>query len=130
MAGGYNRDVFAVPGRIGDKHYVGCNHLIKTNMAHLAEDLADIEYILGWERKEEQVKRIRYSRYNELNQDERSLIEILSDRQVHSIDSLCDRTGMAVGKVSALLLKLEFTGMVYCMPGNSYRLCEQPGEAP
>ena len=125
MAGGYNREVFAVPGRIGDRHFAGCNNLIKTHRAHLAESSADIEYILGWERKEEHKKQIQYSLVNELNQDEQILIGILSDRQVHSVDSLCTLTGMAVSKVSSLLLKLEFTGMVYCLPGNSYRLCVQ-----
>ena len=38
MANSYNRDVFAVPGRITDSKSAGCNHLIKNNKAILLTD--------------------------------------------------------------------------------------------
>ncbi|MBN1251770.1 MAG: DNA-processing protein DprA, partial [Bacteroidales bacterium] len=52
LANSYNRDVFAFPGRINDKFSEGCNLLIKTNRAALIESYKDIEYILGWEKKD------------------------------------------------------------------------------
>jgi len=123
MAAAYNREVFAVPGRIEDKHSAGCNRLIKTHGASLVDCSDDIEYILGWTSKEQQLKHKQVSLFNELGPDEKALVNILKDLQVHSVDSLCVRTEMPVSKVSSLLLKLEFTGWVFCMPGNSYRLC-------
>ena len=47
IANSYNRDVFAVPGRIGDTYSEGCNHFIKTNKALLVQTADDIRYIMG-----------------------------------------------------------------------------------
>ena len=49
IANDYNRDVFAVPGRVSDKFSQGCNNLIKTQRAHLLNSAADLIYILNWE---------------------------------------------------------------------------------
>ena len=49
IANSYNRDVFAIPGRIGDTFSEGCNTLIKTNRAALFQSVKDLEYIMGWE---------------------------------------------------------------------------------
>ena len=50
-ANGYNRDVFAFPGRPEDKESAGCNQLIKRNIAALIENaddlIADIEQALS-----------------------------------------------------------------------------------
>ena len=48
IAASYNRDVFAVPGRPDDQWSAGCNSLIKSNKAGLAETSDDIEYFLDW----------------------------------------------------------------------------------
>lgn len=45
MANDYNRDVFAVPGRITDKYSQGCNNLIKTQKANVLTSAADLIYI-------------------------------------------------------------------------------------
>jgi predicted Rossmann fold nucleotide-binding protein DprA/Smf involved in DNA uptake len=45
----YNRDVFAVPGRVTDKYSQGCNNLIKTQKANVLTTAADLIYIeLGY----------------------------------------------------------------------------------
>jgi DNA processing protein len=49
LASSYNRDVFALPGRVTDKRSQGCNNLIKTNKAALIEKVEDIEYIMNWD---------------------------------------------------------------------------------
>ena len=46
IANSYNRDVFAVPGRVGDKNSEGCNQLIRRNQAALVQSASDICYLM------------------------------------------------------------------------------------
>ena len=48
MASGYNRDVFAIPGRIADAKSIGCNHLIRNNKAILLTEASQLNEIMGW----------------------------------------------------------------------------------
>ena len=48
IANSYNRDVFAVPGRVKDPYSFGTNYLIRTNRAALIQNAEDIEYLMGW----------------------------------------------------------------------------------
>src|SRR5690606_25555240 len=51
LANGYNKDVFAFPGRTTDPVSEGCNLLIKTNKATLIQSPSEILELLGWEPK-------------------------------------------------------------------------------
>ena len=123
MANSYSRDVFTIPGRTDDKCSAGCNKLIKSNRASLIENSTDLEYMLGWTKRDIQDMGVQPSLFNDLAEEERVIINLMSNNQLHSVDSLCVNSDMHVGKVSSILLKLEFSGMVYCLPGNLYRLC-------
>lgn len=56
MAFSYDREVFSVPGRPGDRMSVGCNHLIKSQKAQAVTCAADILYFLNWEAKDKKDK--------------------------------------------------------------------------
>ena len=49
MAGGYHREVMAVPGRVGDRCAEGTNALIRSLKAQMVCSGADIAEILRWE---------------------------------------------------------------------------------
>ena len=49
LANGYNRDVFAIPGRISDLKSSGCNYLISTNKAQLLHHAEELIQCMGWE---------------------------------------------------------------------------------
>lgn len=123
IANSYNRDVFAVPGRLNDYFSEGCNHLIKLNKAVLIESAKDIEYIMGWE--EQQSKKINNTQRNlfvELNTEEKSLVDLINQNGSMDIDTICSNITLPVSKVSATLLNLEFKGMVKSLPGKIYEL--------
>ncbi|MFA9372476.1 MAG: DNA-processing protein DprA [Labilibaculum antarcticum] len=122
IANSYNRDVFAFPGRTSDKSSIGCNKLIKTNQAHLIESVSDLEYILGWENQNEKPKNIQTKLFVDLSPDEETLVQILKEAGSVAIDRISFKTSFPMSKVSSLLLKLEFNGVIKSLPGKIYSL--------
>lgn len=55
MASGYNREVMAVPGRIGDRNAEGTNRLIRSLKAQIVCCGADVAESLAWEMDEVQI---------------------------------------------------------------------------
>ena len=51
LANGYNKDVFALPGKINDNKSAGCNFLIRNNKAMLLTDAEELIEVMGWEEK-------------------------------------------------------------------------------
>ena len=121
LANSYNRDVFALPGRAGDEWSKGCNRLIKKNMAALVEEAADLAWLLGWEMKSTQQQTVQKELFLTLGHEEQLLLDILKEQKELSLDELAVLSGMPVSKTSALLLNLEFSGLVRNLPGNIYR---------
>ncbi|MEZ4720673.1 MAG: DNA-processing protein DprA [Flavobacteriales bacterium] len=122
LATGYNRDVMAVPGAIDAPWSSGCNHLIKTNKAHMIEDIEDLEYLMGWEREEKGESQPQKQLFVELNEEERKVYELLKEINKESLDNISLSSGMPVSKTSTLLLELEFKGVVKSLPGKVYSL--------
>ncbi len=122
LALSYNRDVFALPGRANDPMSEGCNMLIRDNKAALVAGYADIEYLLGWDRKDTKTQPRQASLFVEMNEDERKIADELQNEEKLSPDILSLRTGMPVSKISATLLNMEFKALVSVCPGNYYRL--------
>jgi DNA processing protein len=121
IAGSYNRDVFAVPGRPGDQWSAGCNSLIKNNKAALIESHVDIEFFLDW-KPAGAVTPVQKTLFNELDESEKSIFEILTLNGEMNIDNLCRIVNIPVYKLSAILLQMEFNGIIKCYPGNLYHI--------
>jgi DNA processing protein len=122
IAFSYNRDVFAVPGRVNDAWSKGCNRLIRNNGASLIESVGDLEYFLGWETNDEKPEAFQKQLFPDLDPDEKALCDVLTRNDPVFIDRVCAETKLPVGKVSSLLLNLEFKGVVIALPGKMYKL--------
>lgn len=123
IANSYSRDVFAVPGRTTDSYSQGCNKLIKTLKANLVESAADIEYVMGWEPETQKSRKITQQQlFLELDKEETALVDLLKSNGDISFDLLVQKSGLGFSKVSALLLNLEFKGVVANLPGKMFRL--------
>jgi len=118
----YNRDVFAVPGRIGDPHSEGCNKLIKINKASLIQSAKDISYLLNWDIVRHADKPIQRQLFVDLNEDEQKIVDALKLNGDMDVDSLLSNISILPSKAASILLNMEFAGIIRCLPGKVYRL--------
>lgn len=119
IANEYNKDVFAVPGRLNDPLSQGCNHLIKSHRASLLESAEDIAYILRWEK---QKKGIQKQLFPEVTADEQVVLDILVGEDAVHLDLIIQKTKMSTSRLAVILLELELRGIIGAVPGKSFRL--------
>lgn len=128
IANSYNRDVFALPGRVSDRYSQGCNRLIRINKAHLIESASDMQYIMNWEEECGSTSaRIRKPGRQAgifviLNREEKIVADFLRSNGEAGIDSIVSGTGFNLGTCTTVLLGLEFKGVVRALPGRTFRL--------
>lgn len=121
IANDYNRDVFALPGRLEDSQSEGCNNLIKTNKAALIQSVKDLEYIMGWETKKK--GRITQKQlFLELTTEQKIIATIISKQGKVGVDELSFQSKLPMSKIAAELLEMEFSGIVKTLPGKIYSL--------
>jgi DNA processing protein len=122
IANSYNRDVFAVPGRVTDPFSDGTNYLIRTNRAALIQKADDIEYLMGWKEAAGMAKAVQRKIFIEMTVEEDKIVSLLQENGQLGIDEICILADSPMSKVSASLLNLEFEGVLKCMPGKVYSL--------
>jgi len=121
MANDYHRDVFAVPGRIRDKSSAGCNLLIKSHRANLLESVDDLAYVMRWEKSEAQ-QGIQRELFPDLTPGEEAIVTLLKQQDLLPVDQISAATQQSNSELAALLLGLEFKGVVRTLPGKRYTL--------
>jgi DNA processing protein len=116
-ANNYNRDVFAIPGRIDDVFSQGCNNLIKTNQAQAVTSAEDIANFMGWKKFAPHQQTI----FAELTEEERKIVEILHKNQLNAND-LSRELNIPVQKMVSMLILMEFKGLVQSLPGGMFKV--------
>ncbi len=119
IANDYNRDVFAVPGRITDKYSQGCNNLIKTQKANLLTSAADLVYILNWD-IENKVKPIQKQLFITLEPEEQKVYDYLLKNGKELMDIIALRCDFPIYKISGMLLNMELKGVIRPLPGKLF----------
>lgn len=124
LANSYNKDVFAIPGKVTDAKSVGCNYLIKNNKAMLLTDAAELIQVMQWEEKAKSRKEKKSQRelFIELTADEKIVVAILNEKEAVHIDEINGKSGLSSSAVAAAILNLELQGVVSSIPGKMYNL--------
>ena len=116
-ANSYSKDVFAIPGRLGDKYSEGCIHLIKTHKAHLLSSTDDIAYITRWDKNFIQ-QNIFHN--EELDGAEKQIFNLIETKDLISLDELAYLSTISIAELMSILLTLEFKGLIKSKPGKKY----------
>lgn len=120
IANSYNRDVFALPGSWGKEFSAGCNNLVKNNKAAILSSAADLSWYLNWDKPI--IPQIIQTQIPfDLSPNEELLINLIK-RKTDSLDSLSVEADLPISKASALLLDLEFRGIIKTLPGKRYQI--------
>ena len=111
LASSYNRDVFAVPGRLSDASCEGCNRLIAAQEAVLVPDEEALPLALGWlkARREKRRQPLVCPGDPPLR---RELLRLLDARAPATVEELVFWTGLPAQEISVALLELELAGRV------------------
>lgn len=121
IAQSYNRDVFAVPGRVGDKYSRGCNFLIKTYKANIIESGQDLLSNMNWNTDSKSAKKQSRQLQLVLSGNEKTIYDLLHSGE-KTMDSLLAESGLSAGELSATLLEMEMNGLILGLPGKRYKL--------
>jgi len=116
----YNRDVFAIPGRVNDMQSGGCNWLIFDNKAAIARSPADIINVMGWEQAHP--GGIQTELFSGLPPQQKSIYFLIKEHGSLKTDQLLTMSGLSNGALKSLLLEMELDGYLRVIPGNSYTI--------
>lgn len=116
----YNRELFAVPGKITDPTASGCLQLIQQNKALVYTSPENLLQVMGWKNRQPIVRQTRL--WNELSSDEQLIIDLLQKADSMFIDDLQVKTGKSPGWLAAVLLSLELKNCILSLPGKRYSL--------
>lgn len=120
-----NREVMAVPGKVGSELSQGTNGLIKAG-AKLVENWLDVVLELPSHvrdailLKEKEMNHLRQE-MEALDEEEKMILDFLSSDEIVSLDELILRAGRKVADLLAILLRLEIKGLILTYPGPSYQ---------
>lgn len=119
LANDYNRDVFAVPGRVSDKYSQGCNTLIKTQKAQLLTSAADLVYHLNWDLKPT-TKSVQKQLFVSLDVEEQKVYDYLLQSGKEVLDTIALACDFPIYRLSGMLLNMELKGVIRPLPGKLF----------
>jgi DNA processing protein len=121
MAFEQNREVFAVPGNIGAATSVGCNRLIRDQIARIAcgpEDVLDgLEHLLRYQSDHGQLKKPKVAA--QLSERERIVYDLLAAESL-DFDTISSLAQIGPTELRSILLGMEFRGIVTPVAGNKF----------
>lgn len=129
IANSYDRDVFAVPGKVTDLMSKGCNQLIQQHKAHLLESAKDIIQMLNWDiwtSSTQDVSRVSTSvqkkLFVELNEDEQKIYDYLQKNGSQVLDLIALEIHIPVYQLATILLQMELKNVIKPLPGKMFEV--------
>jgi DNA processing protein len=122
LANDYNRDVFTFPGNVKMPSMKGNHKLVKTQVAHLIVCGEDLAQIMGWSQPTRKGLS-QASLFPELTEEERSLLSFFELQGSWRLDDLMLSIAWPFSRMAAVILQLEFKGLLRQKPGQQVERC-------
>jgi len=120
-ANNYNRDVYALPGKITDPYSQGCNHLIAANKAAAIVNVRSLIDTLNLGVQTELFPKEKAKiQLPADKQDHQKILDLLDDEQPYALDEIAEKTNILHHKLLPILLDLEIYGYIKCLSGRQY----------
>lgn len=121
LAYGYNRDVFAVPGRVTDKYSQGPNGLLKGLKAQIISEAQDIVKAMNWDSAQRKSS-TTLPLFVQVSEEEQPIVDFLRENPEAPIDVLTQSLSLSPTEAAKYLLQLEMQGILRTLPGKRYVL--------
>src|SRR5699024_581903 len=121
LAFGYDKEVFAFPGKATDTYSQGTNILIKTQKAQLIESAADLLQHMDWEPGED-IHSYQPTLFENLSEKEKVLLANFEKNKIFHIDQVLTRLPYSSSETASILLQMELKGILKSLPGSRYKI--------
>lgn len=113
----YNREVFALPGRVNDPKSRGTNRLIANHTASLITCADDLIQQMGWEETLIDTQESPQL-FRALSQDEQEVFDFISKHPELCVNDICVKLCKSYSIVSDMLFRLELDDIITMLPGG------------
>ncbi|WP_312076917.1 DNA-processing protein DprA [Chryseobacterium sp.] len=121
FANGYNRDVYALPGKISDKYSQGCNHLIYQNKAAIISTIPELVNLLSFGKKEKIDELFPRSEIKvQLTDNQNKIYQSIVQNPHITLDDLASEIDISGHKILPVILELELMGRVKSFSGRQF----------
>lgn len=122
FANSYNRDIFALAGRLNDTNSYGCNYLIARNVAAIYYNEMVVPQMLGWKGYENVDVHLQPNLFSfNFENKEKILLSLKADLPTN-VDGIVLATGLNFNEIAFLLVELELEGKIVSAGGRGYCL--------
>lgn len=124
FANGYNRDVYALPGKITDKYSQGCNQLIMQNKAATISTIKDLVENLGYRKSKESMDTLfpKSELKVKLSDIQQQIYDVIEACPNINLDEIGEKLNFSTHKILPVLLELEILGVVKSFSGKQFQV--------
>lgn len=119
-ANGYNREVYALPGKISDKYSQGCNLIISQHKAKIINKLQDIIDDLGIDKQKVSTPSLFEAKVIKLSKEAQPIYDCIAENTPISLDDLSEKLEIPPFKILPILLDLELKSYIKALSGKQY----------
>jgi DNA processing protein len=122
FANNYNREVFALPGKITDIHSQGCNHLIFQNKAIAISTIKDLIDSIGLNKAKEKIGVLFQAEETatQLTENQGLIFKTIVKNPQITLDDLTGKINLPSHKILPVILELELLGKIKSFSGRQF----------